>query len=177
MADSVPLPAPAPALVAEAPAPAHEPPGASRFIVAAAQAVAEAPAALAELAGFTPKAEPKKKARSTNKARSVSVALPRASAPRAKGNSTAVVQLGAYGSPARVATAWNDAARRYSALRAYSPVSARFNSSKGLVYRLSVKGFGTAEQAKELCQSLRRAGGECFVRSVAGDAPVRLASR
>ena len=171
MADSVPLPAPAPALVAEAPAPAPELPGASRFIAAAAQAVAEAPAALAELAGFTPKAQPKKKARS------VRVALPRASSPRAKGNSTAVVQLGAYGSPARVATAWNDAARRYSALRAYSPVSARFNSSKGLVYRLSVKGFGNAEQAKELCQSLRRAGGECFVRSVAGDAPVRLASR
>jgi Flp pilus assembly protein TadD len=171
MADSAPLPAPAPALVAEAPAPAPELPGASKFIAAAAQAVAEAPAALAELAGFTPKAQP------TKKARSVSVALPRASSLRAKGNSTTVVQLGAYGSPARVATAWNNAARRYSALRAYSPVSARFNSSKGLVYRLSVKGFGTAEQAKELCQSLRRAGGECFVRSVAGDAPVRLASR
>jgi hypothetical protein len=96
---------------------------------------------------------------------------------RANGNSTAVVQLGAYGSPARVAMAWNNAARRYSALRGFSPVSAKFHSPKGLVYRLSVKGFGNAEQAKNLCQSLRRAGGECFVRSVAGDAPVRLASR
>jgi hypothetical protein len=97
--------------------------------------------------------------------------------PRANGKSTAVVQLGAYGSPARVAVAWNEAARRYAALRAYAPVSARFNSPKGLVYRLSVKGFGSASQAKNLCQSLRRAGGECFVRSVAGDAPVQLASR
>ena len=62
-------------------------------------------------------------------------------------------------------------------LRAFSPVSARFHSPKGLVYRLSVKGFRSAGQAKGLCHELRRAGGECFVRSVAGDAPVRLASR
>jgi cell division septation protein DedD len=73
--------------------------------------------------------------------------------------------------------AWNEAARRYSALRAFSPVSARFNSANGLVYRLSVKGFSNAEQAKDLCQSLRRSGGACFVRTVAGDAPVQLASR
>jgi cell division septation protein DedD len=123
------------------------------------------------MVGFAPKAQPKKKATS------VSVKLRPASMPRANGNSTAVVQLGAYGSPARVAAAWNEAARRYSALRAFSPVSARFQSSKGLVYRLSVKGFGSAGQAKSLCESLRRAGGECFVRSVAGDSPVRLASR
>ena len=87
------------------------------------------------------------------------------------------MQLGAYGSPQRVAAAWSNAARRYSMLRAYSPMSARFNSSKGLVYRLSVRGFGNSEQAKDLCVSLRRAGGSCFVRTVAGDVPVRLASR
>ncbi len=96
---------------------------------------------------------------------------------RRNGNSTAVVQLGAYGSPQRVAAAWNTAARRYAVLRGYSPVSARFNSSQGLVYRLSVKGFANANEAKDLCVSVRRAGGSCFVRSVAGDVPVRLASR
>jgi hypothetical protein len=56
-------------------------------------------------------------------------------------------------------------------------MSARFNSPKGLVYRLAVKGFANAEQAKDMCLSLRRAGGSCFVRTVAGDVPVRLASR
>ena len=76
-----------------------------------------------------------------------------------------------------MSAAWNSAARRYSVLRGYSPVSARFNSSKGLVYRLSVKGFATPNEAKSLCVSVRRAGGSCFVRSVAGDLPVRLASR
>ena len=100
-----------------------------------------------------------------------------ASFARRNGNSTAVVQLGAYGSPQRVSAAWNSAARRYSVLRGYLPVSARFNSSKGLVYRLSVKGFSTPNEAKSLCVSVRRAGGSCFVRSVAGDLPVRLASR
>lgn len=170
-AEPAPVPAPAPAVVAEALAPTPEAQGASKFIAAAAKAVAEAPAAIAEYVGFTPKAQPKKK---VAPARAL---LRRASLPRANGNSTAVVQLGAYGSPARVAAAWTDAARRHSSLRAFSPVSARFHSAKGLVYRLSVKGFGSAGQAKDLCQSLRRAGAECFVRSVAGDAPVRLASR
>jgi Flp pilus assembly protein TadD len=172
-ADSVPAAAPVVAearVVAEAPVP--QPRGASKFIAAAAEAVAdavvEAPAAVADMV-YNPKPR--------NKASSVRVKLRPASMPRATGEATAVVQLGAYGSSARVAKAWHEAARRYSALRAYSPVSARFNSSRGLVYRLSVKGFGNAEQAKNLCQSLRRSGGQCFVRSVAGDAPVHLASR
>jgi hypothetical protein len=141
-------------------------------IAAAAEAVAEAPAALARMVGFVaPKAKPMKKAAPAR------AMLHRASLSRANGNSTSVVQLGAYRSPAGVAVAWNNAARRYSALRAYSPVSARFNSAKGLVYRLSVRGFGNSGQAKDLCVSLKRAGAECFVRSVAGDAPVQLASR
>ena len=184
VARAVPAPSPTAASVAEtAPAAVAAPelPGASKFIAAAAQALSEAPAALAEMVGFTPKAEAKKKPAPARLARTRPIAaraaLRRASLPRMTGNSTAVVQLGAYGSPARVAIAWNEAARRYAALRDYRPASARFHSSRGLVYRLSVKGFGSASQAKELCQSLRRAGGECFVRLVAGDAPVQLASR
>lgn len=159
---------PTEAPVATAPLP--EPQTPATVIAAVAAAVADAPSALAEMVGFTPK--PKKA-----KAAAKRAPIHRASLTRATGNSTSVVQLGAYGSPQRVATAWNDAARRYSVLRGYSPVSARFNSAKGLVYRLSVKGFGNSEQAKDLCVSLRRAGGSCFVRTVAGDLPVRLASR
>ena len=100
-----------------------------------------------------------------------------AALPRRNGRSTAVLQLGAYGSPQRVAAAWAAASRRYSALNRYAPVSARFNSAKGLVYRLSVKGFESPAEAARLCLALRKGGGSCFVRSVAGDAPVRLASR
>jgi len=93
------------------------------------------------------------------------------------GTSNAVVQIGAYGSAQRVAAAWNTAAQRYSVLRAYAPMSARFNGPKGLVYRLSVQGFADVREASLLCSSLRRAGGSCFVRTVAGDAPVQFASR
>ena len=101
----------------------------------------------------------------------------KAAMPRANGKSTAVLQLGAYGSPERVAAAWNAASRRYSALRGYMPVSARFQNAQGTFYRLSVKGFQNADQAKNLCIALRRAGGTCFVRAVAGDAPVQIAMR
>jgi Flp pilus assembly protein TadD len=94
-----------------------------------------------------------------------------------RGNSTAVVQLGAYGSPQRVLAAWNGAARRHAALRAYKPMSARFVSTRGPVYRLAVKGFASNGEAMALCASLRRAGSSCFVRNFAGDAPVQFASR
>ena len=93
------------------------------------------------------------------------------------GNSQAVVQLGAYGSPERVLAAWNRTAHKYGALKAYAPMSARFASSKGTFYRLSVRGFGSVTEAIALCNSLHHAGGSCFVRNVAGDAPVNIALR
>jgi len=166
-------PAPQVAEVAATPAPAAASPEPAAAVIAAAAAAApEAPAASAAMAAFNERAKVRKA-----KAAAVRAPVRRASLPRTTGNSTSVVQLGAYGSPQRVAAAWNDAARRHKVLRSYSPMSARFNSPKGLVYRLAVKGFGNAEQAKDLCLSLRRAGGSCFVRTVAGDVPVRLASR
>jgi len=103
-------------------------------------------------------------------------AFRRAALPLAKSINT-VVQLAAYDSRAYVGDGWNRMARRHASLRAYSPVIAQFNSSRGLVYRLSVRGFASPSEAKDLCQSLKRAGANCFVRSVAGDAPVRIASR
>jgi len=96
---------------------------------------------------------------------------------RSEGSSNAVVQLGAYSSPKAVETAWNMIAHRYSALGGYEPVSARFQSSRGTVYRLSVKGFASAGQAQHLCSTLREKGANCFVRGVAGDSPVQFASR
>lgn len=98
-------------------------------------------------------------------------------AARASGRSNSVVQLGAYGSPQRVAAAWDQFARRFGSLNRYTPVSARFSSPKGVVYRLSVKGFASAGEAQQLCSALQQKGKNCFVRRTAGDAPVRLASR
>ena len=100
-----------------------------------------------------------------------------AALPRPSGNSGAVVQLGAFGSASRVSVAWDQAAKRYASLRAYTPMSAKFASAHGTVYRLSVKGFSSVREAQGLCAALKKAGGSCFVRSVAGDTPVQYASR
>jgi len=94
-----------------------------------------------------------------------------------RGNSTAVVQLGSYSNPKSVLSAWNAVSRRYSSLRAYSPMSARFVSAKVTFFRLSVHGFGSENEASALCSSLHRSGASCFVRNVAGDAPVQIAMR
>jgi Flp pilus assembly protein TadD len=91
--------------------------------------------------------------------------------------SRAVVQLGAFNSRAFIAGAWNRAASRHAALRHYVPVTARFDGAKGTFYRLSVKGFASDRQAIDLCNSLKRAGANCFVRAAYNDAPVQLASR
>lgn len=145
------------ALPAPAPAPAFETP----LQAEAAPAPAPRKRAAVRAASFVPKR----------------ALLHSASWPRPNGKSSAVVQLGAYGSPQRVAAAWNAAARRYSALKNFTPMSARFASRHGTVYRLSVKGFAGVKDASALCGALRKSGGACFVRNVAGDAPVRFASR
>ena len=170
LAEAAAMPAPTLAPEPAAQPRAAEPQLAAKVIAAVAETVAEVPAALAEYVNYKP--QPKKA-----KAPTMRATVRHAALARATGRSTAVVQLGAYGSPERVAAAWNAAARNHAMLRDYSPTSARFNSPKGLVYRLAVKGFSDASQAKDLCLSLRRAGGSCFVRTVAGDVPVRLASR
>ena len=153
-------PAPPP-VVAIAPAP---PPmrATSTLASLAATAVSEAKAVLAAvMPASKPVAKPAK--------------ARRAVAAR-KGNSPAVVQLGAYGSPERVLAAWNATARKYSGLKAYTPMSARFASPKGTFYRLSVRGFESDRAARLTCESLRRKGASCFVRNVAGDTPVHYAS-
>ena len=104
--------------------------------------------------------------------------LRRASLSKARaGKSRAVVQLGAFSSRDRIELAWSRATSKYSMLNGYTPVSARFDSAKGTVYRLSVKGFDSDRQARLFCESLKRSGRACFVRASSGDAPVRFASR
>jgi len=100
----------------------------------------------------------------------------RAALGRSSGNSRSVVQLGAYASRDGVSAAWAKLAAKYPALRGYSPSTARFESARGTVYRLSVSGFDSGGNAKQMCSSLKTRGAACFVRSVAGDVPVRLAS-
>ena len=101
----------------------------------------------------------------------------KASVRKASGKSRAVVQIGAYSSRDRIAAAWSKVSGKHGSLKNYTPVTARFAGASGTVYRLAVKGFDSDREAVSLCNSLKRAGGSCFVRSVSGDAPVRMASR
>ncbi|GAA4007436.1 tetratricopeptide repeat protein [Sphingomonas humi] len=105
------------------------------------------------------------------------VAELRRSAARRFGDSKTVVQLGAYGSEAWVKIAWSKIARQHKGLSAYIPASARFSDTRGTFYRLSLKGFASDGEARQLCTQLKAKGSTCFVRSAAGDAPVRFASR
>ena len=150
-------------------APAPPPPRESALVSIASAAVGKARDALAAVAPARHSA--------AKPAASVTVKLlPARPVTARRGESRTVVQLGAYGSPQRVLAAWDSAARKHSALRAYMPVSARFESPKGVFYRLAVKGFDNPAEAQALCTQLRRSGGSCFVRGFAGDAPVRIAS-
>lgn len=185
VAEAAPLPAPVaePAPVpaeqiavasAPAPAPAPEP-----VLSAAAEPMPAAlPPVIEELkASRAAKAKAKAKAQAAKPSPRAASLVHKASFPKlARGNSKSVVQIGAYADRGFVGVAWGNLAKKYPALRGYTPSSARFESARGTVYRLSVQGFASDGAARDFCASLKRAGGNCFVRSVAGDAPVRLAA-
>ena len=89
-----------------------------------------------------------------------------------------VVQLGAYGSRGKLEAGWAKLSRSHKgALGRYVPATARFQAPIGPVYRLSLQGFGSTAEAQQVCAGLKNAGAACFVRNVAGDQPVRFASR
>ena len=179
MAQQAPAPAPVPAPQPEQQVAVASPPPATPVAAPAPIEVAAA-APAPEAVPFVN--VPAKRAKAAKAAKVQTASAPAQKAPvhlaaLSRGKSTAVVQLGSYSNAKSVLAAWNGAARRYRALQAYAPMSARFASAKGVFYRLSVKGFGSTNEALALCSSVRRSGGSCFVRNVAGDTPVQIASR
>jgi len=87
------------------------------------------------------------------------------------------VQLGAYSSSSSVERAWAQMLKRFG-FADLTPLSTTVNvPGRGTLHRLSVAGFPSREAAGRTCRSIRAKGGACFVRTVAGDAPVRWASR
>ena len=156
------------------PAPAPVIAAAPLVAVEQARVFAEAATApLVEAKHSAPRPRLSPRAASLNDAR---LPVRRAALSRPSGNSRSVVQLGAYTSRDFVSVAWAKLAAKYPALRGYSPTTARFESPRGTVYRLSVSGFDSGNHAKQMCTSLKTKGAACFVRSVAGDVPVRMAS-
>jgi D-alanyl-D-alanine carboxypeptidase len=150
-------------------------PAAPRSMIAQAEALAAVPfaamataahQAAAEVAAFLPRKAP---AISRPKIRRIASVVHR-------GNAGVVMQIGSYRSPEQVSAGWNHLTQHYPALRAYLPLRARFDSSNGTFWRLSIQGFGNQREAIERCNVLKSRGGHCFVRGAAGDAPVEIAS-
>jgi cell division septation protein DedD len=97
--------------------------------------------------------------------------------PSRAANGRFVVQIGAYRHVIQAERAWTAAQRRYG-LAAEQAVSTTVNlPGRGTFHRLAVSGFHASDQATRLCGTIRARGGACFVRTVAGDAPLQFASR
>lgn len=87
-----------------------------------------------------------------------------------------VVQIGAFSTPENAERAWIAAERRFG-LRMEQPLTTTIDLDGRILHRVSVAGFENQAEAKRLCGSIKSRGGECFVRTTAGDAPVRWAAR
>lgn len=168
VAEAAPVEVPPPAAVAEAARSLLTPP-ATQPEAAVVQAVAAKPEAPTR---FDTPVEPAKFVAISDTVRRAAAAVH-----KSNGRSSSVVQLGAYSSADRVNVAWANLTKRYPALAGYTPMRARFTGSKGTFWRLSIKGFENQQEAIERCEQLQSRGGKCFVRRVAGDAPVEFASR
>jgi Flp pilus assembly protein TadD len=104
-------------------------------------------------------------------------ARPRPARAARSGPGRFAVQLGAYSSSSSVERAWAQMLKRFG-FADLTPLSTTVAvPGRGTLHRLSVAGFASREAAGRTCRSIQAKGGACFVRTVAGDAPVRWASR
>ena len=106
------------------------------------------------------------------RASSITARIPRAGS----GAGRFVVQLGAFSNPQNAERAWQQAERRFGLGNAEAR-TATINIGGRTLHRVSIAGFGSRAEAVRLCSSIQARGGSCFVRGVAGDVPVRWASR
>ncbi len=81
------------------------------------------------------------------------------------------VQLGAYDNASVARDGWARASRAYSGFAGHAPQGMSATVGGKNFYRLSVGGFDRAGAAK-VCKAYRARGGNCFVRTSAGDAAV-----
>lgn len=88
-----------------------------------------------------------------------------------------VVQIGAYSSAANAERAWAEAERRFGFGADATPLTTTIAHGGRTLHRVSVAGFAERTDAGRVCAAIRTQGGACFVREMAGDAPVRWASR
>jgi Flp pilus assembly protein TadD len=84
---------------------------------------------------------------------------------RAVADGRFVVQLGAFGTPAKAESAWKKAVSHNRALAAYMPSGESIRSGKGVLHRVAAGGFASRRMADQVCAQVRADGGVCFVRA------------
>jgi Flp pilus assembly protein TadD len=106
------------------------------------------------------------------------VAVPAATPAAPRSGGQWVVQLGAYSQPAALETAWARVSSRLLAVRGYAPARSTFSvGGAGTLYRLTMSGFATRNDAQRLCAQIRVRSGACFVRAAFGERPLQWAAR
>lgn len=88
-----------------------------------------------------------------------------------------LVQLGAFSSAGNAQKAWGHYTRKHKILGGFSSASSTVNIKGRTLTRLAASGFGNYQAAAAACSQIKRAGGDCVVKSVNGAAPVRMAAR
>jgi len=91
-------------------------------------------------------------------------------------NGSFVVQIGAFSSAQNADRAWQTYEQRFG-LKAEQPVTMTLDHRGRLLHRVAISGFASRKEAAQVCTAIRTRGGECFVRSNAGDAAINWASR
>ena len=94
-----------------------------------------------------------------------------------RGNSNSVVQLGAYGTPEGVSAGWNHLTSALSRASRLPADAREVRVAQGDLLAAVDHRFADQREAIARCQVLKNRGGACFVRNLAGDAPVQYASR
>ncbi|MBW0145263.1 SPOR domain-containing protein [Sphingomicrobium clamense] len=133
--------------------------------------IAMASASISETKAAKPAFAPES-TRLTQSARSI-----RSDAKRSAKASRSVVQIAAFSKRGHLNAGWEKVASEHASLNAYAPMAARTVIDGKTFYRLAAHGFASDAEARDFCMELKRAGGECWVRRIEGDAPFRLASR
>ncbi len=87
-------------------------------------------------------------------------------APAAVKTGPAVVQIGAFSSQSLADAGWNDAAGVAPGVMAgkSKKVASVTKADGTILYRTSIAGFASRDEAKALCEKLKAAGKSCFVR-------------
>lgn len=120
---------------------------------------------------------PAKSAEAAPAPKPVKLALADTSSASPKPAGKFLVQLGAFSSAGNAQKAWNQYTRKHKVLSGFTSASSTVNIKGKTLTRLAASGFGNYQTAAAACSQIKKAGGDCVVKTVDGSAPVRMAAK